>query len=141
MEDPYETTTMQMKEAMEGSSDKELVPVDELEDDHTAVDMNESTNPSPAALPPTTAQDLKPTTARPAVKVTTTAKPAIALGGIFDEHKTDETTMEGEMEPLAIPIWVWILVAIIGIIVILCIVLVMTRCIRRGNGRTIYAEP
>ena len=131
MEDPYETPTMtQIEEVEEGSADEQLVPIDE-EDDSVAVDLDETlpTDPLPAALPPTTAQELKPTTARPAVaKVTTTAKPAIALGGIFDEHKTDDTSSEGgELEPLAIPIWVWILVAIIGIIVILCIVLVMTR--------------
>lgn len=132
MEDPYETTTMQTKEAMEGSA--ELVPVDEEDDDDHVVayhvDMNEKpSDPLPAASPPTTTHNLKPTTARPpATKLTTTSKPAIALGGIFDEHKTDEATIGGgEMEPLAIPIWVWILVAIIGIIVILCIVLVMTR--------------
>merc|ERR1711953_839982 len=39
------------------------------------------------------------------------------------------------------PLWVWILVAIIGVVVILCIVLVITRCVRRNNGRTIYKDP
>ena len=32
-------------------------------------------------------------------------------------------------------------VAIIGVVVILCIVLVITRCVRRNNGRTIYKDP
>jgi len=61
-----------------------------------------------------------------------------------DTHgdKNGDVIEEDAKEQLGtIPLWVWILVAIIGVVVILCIVLVITRCVRRNNGRTIYKDP
>ena len=45
------------------------------------------------------------------------------------------------MGNIKIPAWVWILVAIISVIVILCLVLAITRCVRNGSGRVLYNEP
>ena len=86
--------------------------------------------PKPAPAPATTQKPaMKPVTEEAVViteKVEQTTLPEIAKGGIFDGH-SGATTQPENGEILAIPIWVWILVAIIGVIVILCIVLVMTR--------------
>ena len=89
---------------------------------------------TPAPMPPTTEKENIVTTTTSTTTSTTTnvkivqkteTEPDIAMGGIFDGQSG--VTEQATAEPLAIPIWVWILVAIIGVIVILCIVLVMTR--------------
>lgn len=57
-------------------------------------------------------------------------------------QKDDEPEVSvASMGNIKIPAWVWILVAIISVIVILCLVLAITRCVRNGSGRVLYNEP
>merc|ERR1712176_1658456 len=68
-------------------------------------------------------------------------EPEFGAASIIDDNKKDVIEQDAKEQIGTIPLWVWILVAIIGVVVILCIVLVITRCVRRSSGRTIYKDP
>ncbi|CAG5087947.1 Oidioi.mRNA.OKI2018_I69.PAR.g11676.t2.cds [Oikopleura dioica] len=78
-----------------------------------------------------------------------TQKPIVQNHGeVSDARKADGAQNDDEPEVsiasmgnIKIPAWVWILVAIISVIVILCLVLAITRCVRNGSGRVLYNEP
>lgn len=122
-EDPYEDFRKEPRPVIQETAEASGSAADLAE-----VELEEPAEPKPAPAPATTNQPtMKPTTKQVVIteEPEQTTLPEIAKGGIFDGHSG--ATTQPEKEILAIPIWVWILVAIIGVIVILCIILVMTR--------------